>query len=268
GFVKSIDCPTDTREHCVPCENGKEYMDHVNDLDKCKRCNSCDSIFGLEVSKNCSPVQNTECTCAKNYFCDSPESCSQCELCTTCESGLIEKECTPTTDTVCRTEGTILNPSSSSICCIFRGCCNCIALHNEVDLSSHVPGIVDEMTLREVKMFVRHHQVPEPVIDQTVQDYYNNTSELKIKLFQVWYQRHGIKGAYSTLIGSLRELKMCAIADKIEEKLKAAVSSCREGGQSHSDDTEQSKTYIQESRNSCNDSSDSRKIFSGSLEET
>lgn len=124
------------------------------------------------------------------------------------------------------------------------------------------------MTLQEVKTFVRNHKVPEPVIDQTVRDYFNDTSEQKIKLFQVWYQRHGIKGAYGTLMCSLRELKMCAVADKIEEKLKAAVSSCQEGGQSYSDDTEQSKTCPQESRNSYNDSAELSKTCSGSLEET
>lgn len=138
----------------------------------------------------------------------------------------------------------------------------------DVDLSSHVAGIVEEMTLQEVKTFVRNHKVPEPVIDQTVRDYFSDTSEQKIKLFQVWYQRHGIKGAYGTLINSLRDFKMCTAADKIEEKLKAAVSSCQEGGQSYNDDTEQSKTCTQECRNSYNGTAELSKTYSGSLEET
>ncbi|KAK2523508.1 hypothetical protein Q9233_009848 [Columba guinea] len=49
GFVKNVVCPTDTSEHCVPCTHGKDYMDHVNDLDKCLRCSSCDSIFGTSI---------------------------------------------------------------------------------------------------------------------------------------------------------------------------------------------------------------------------
>ncbi|XP_069719674.1 tumor necrosis factor receptor superfamily member 6 isoform X2 [Phaenicophaeus curvirostris] len=304
GFVKNTDCPTDTREHCVPCVNGKEYTDHVNALDKCLRCSSCDSVFRLEVAKNCTPVQNTECTCAKNYFCNPPVPCRHCDPCTTCESGLIEKECTSTSDTVCRTKETgfaswaialilfaiVLVALAAAAGGLFwykrkqKGSTskenevvtskregsyeNKPLIDTDVDLSSHVAGIVDVMTLQEVKTFVRHHKVTEPVIDQTVRDYPNDTSEQKIKLFQVWYQRHGIKGAYVTLISSLRELKMCATADKIDKKMKAAISSCQEGGQSYSDDTEQSKTYTQESRNSCNDNADLSKTCSGSLEET
>lgn len=138
----------------------------------------------------------------------------------------------------------------------------------DVDLSSHIAGIVEEMTLQDVKTFVRNHKVPEPVIDQTVRDYFSDTSEQKIKLFQVWYQRHGIKGAYGALISSLREFKMCTAADKIEEKMKAAVSSCQEGGQSYHDDTEQNKICTREGRSSYSDSAEQSKTYSGSLEET
>ncbi|XP_063195659.1 tumor necrosis factor receptor superfamily member 6 [Chroicocephalus ridibundus] len=302
GFVKNIKCPTDISKHCVPCQNGKEYIDHVNALDECFRCSSCDGTFNLEVATNCTPGQNTECTCVKNHFCNSAVPCDQCQECTICESGVIEKQCTSTSDTVCgikaktgfpwwattliimlpllggavalihyvrRQKGftikgnldeVVPKPDSSGE--------NVPLIYADVDLSSHVAGIVEEMTLTEVKTFVRKHQVPEPVIDQTIRDNLNDTSEQKIKLFQAWYQRHGIKGAYGTLISSLRELKMCAAADKIEEKLRAAVLSCQEGGQSYSDETEQSKTCTQESRNSYNDSAELSKTFSGSLEET
>ncbi|XP_009698109.1 PREDICTED: tumor necrosis factor receptor superfamily member 6 [Cariama cristata] len=301
GFVKKIDCPTDTSKHCAPCENGKEYIHHVNDADKCLRCSSCDSIFGLEVAKNCTPAQNTECTCAKNHFCNSTVPCSHCNPCTTCESGVIERQCTSTSDTVCGMKETAMPSWATALIIVLvlllpagaifwykrkqKGLTgkenlgevvpkteasyeNVPLIYTDVDLSSHVAGIVEEMTLQEVKTFVRNHKVPEPVIDQTVRDYFSDTSEQKIKLFQVWYQRHGIKGAYGTLINSLREFKMCTAADKIEEKLKAAVSSCQEGGQSDNDDTEQSKTCTQEGRNSYNDSAELSNTYSGSLEET
>ncbi|XP_075361001.1 tumor necrosis factor receptor superfamily member 6 isoform X1 [Mycteria americana] len=323
GFVKNTSCPKNTAEHCVPCEKGKEYVEHANDLDKCLRCGSCDSIFGLEVAKSCSPVRNTECTCAKNHFCNSSLPCRHCDQCTICESGLIEKQCTSTSDTVCRMKEhvAVLHFLTSLSCNVskvptepglpwwatallivssllaasgaiflYKRKQKCLTskenlgevvpkpetsyenvplIHTgkDVDLSSHVAGIVEEMTLQEVKTFVRNHKVPEPVIDQTVRDYFSDTSEQKIKLFQVWYQRHGIKGAYGTLISSLREFKMCTAADKIEEKLKAALSSYQEEGQSYNDDTEQSKTCTQEGRNSYNDSAELSKTSSGSLEE-
>ncbi|XP_009081535.1 PREDICTED: tumor necrosis factor receptor superfamily member 6-like [Acanthisitta chloris] len=139
---------------------------------------------------------------------------------------------------------------------------------SDVDLSSYVAAIVEEMTFQELRMFVRRHGVPEPVIDQTVRDCPNDTSEQKIKLFREWYQRHGIKAAYGTLLRSLRELGMCALADRIEEKLKAAVYSCQERAQSCTSDTEQSKTCTQEGRNFYNDSAELNKTYSGSLEET
>ncbi|XP_010165866.1 tumor necrosis factor receptor superfamily member 6-like [Antrostomus carolinensis] len=301
GFVKNTTCPTNINEDCVPCKSGKEYIDHANDLDECLRCSSCDSVFGLEVAKNCTPVQNTECTCAENHFCNSSVPCRHCDPCTICESGIIEKQCTSTSDTVCGMKETgvpswaialiivlVLLSTGAILWYTIRNqkCLtskenlgdvvpkteasyeNVPLIHTDVDLSSHVAAIVEEMTLPEVRTFVRNHKVPEPVIDQIVRDYFSDTSEQKIKLFQVWYQRHGIRGAYGTLISSLREFKMCAAADKIEEKLKAAVSSCQEGGQPYSDDTEQSKTCTQERRNSYNDSAELSKTCSGSLEET
>ncbi|KFQ13382.1 Tumor necrosis factor receptor superfamily member 6, partial [Leptosomus discolor] len=297
GFVKNVECPTNLAKHCVPCKNGKEYIDHANELDKCLRCSSCDSVFGLEVAKNCTPAQNTKCSCTKNHFCNSSVPCSHCYRCTICEHGIIEKQCTSTSDTVCGMKDVKCHEMCLSSytrlafykTCLYSFLC-CFSFQEniplintvrykcqehqfpfmllDVDLSSHIAGIVEEMTLQEVKTFVRNHKVPEPVIDQIVRDYCSDTSEQKIKLFQVWYQRHGIKGAYGTLISSLREFKMCAASDKIEEKMKAAVSSHQEGGQSYNYDTELSKTCTEEGRNSYNDSAMLSKTDSGSLEET
>ncbi|XP_066047344.1 tumor necrosis factor receptor superfamily member 6 [Chamaea fasciata] len=299
GFVKNVSCPTDIIKHCVPCEKGKEFMNHPNDLEKCRRCKSCDSEFGLEVVKNCTPEEDTQCACAKNYYC-SPAGCDNCIQCTTCESGVIEKQCTSASDTVCgmkepatlwwvigsvvlvallaipgtlywrkkKQKGLTINERPSDRVYKPKPCENVPLIDTDADLSSHIPGIVAEMELREVKKFVRHHHISEPAIDQSIQDCLGDTSEQKIRLFQAWYQSHGMKGAYGTLISSLRELKMCAIADKIEKKLKAAVSSSQEGEQSNNPDTEQSKSCSQEGRNSCNDSAELSKAYIGSLEET
>ncbi|NXU49036.1 TNR6 factor, partial [Turnix velox] len=281
GFVKNITCPTDIGKHCVPCQNGKEYMDHINDLDKCFRCSSCDIIFGLEVAKNCTPGQNTECTCAKNHFCNSTLPCRHCYQCTICGTAEIHKllgfitvkdvTCSGTfPNTFLSKSGTLGTTGDREVQCkLQRELKHQFSfLLLDIDLSSHIAGIVEEMNLKDVLMFVRHHKVTEPVIDETIRDYANETSEQKIKLFRVWYQRHGIKGAYGTLISSLRELKMCTVADKIEEKIKAAVPSCQEGGQSYNDDMEQSKTCTQERKNSYNGSTGQNKMFCGSLEET
>ncbi|KFQ45497.1 Tumor necrosis factor receptor superfamily member 6, partial [Nestor notabilis] len=251
GFVKNITCPTDISKHCVPCENGKEYIDHLNDLAKCLRCSSCDSIFGLEVAKNCTPAQNTQCTCAKNYFCNSSVPCRHCDPCTICESGVIEKQCTSTSDTVCGVKEEIYTlswilkmlflfqttenrrlliarasmikyPNQTFLICMCQEHSFPFMLL-DVDLSSHVVDIVEELTLEDTLKFVRYHKVSETKIDEIYHDN-NDTSERKIHLFRAWLQRHGMNGAYETLIRSLRKLDMRAVADKIERKLQEAVS--------------------------------------------
>ncbi|NWX61820.1 TNR6 factor, partial [Promerops cafer] len=266
GFVKNVSCPTDIIKHCVPCEKGKEFINHPNDLDKCWRCRLCDSKFGLEVVKNCTPEENTQCACAKNYFC-SPVGCDRANPQQSYTTGKNTSSKTVTTEDL-----SCFRPSPNAIL-RKTGTYKCLVHSSpfmllDADLSCHIPGIVAEMTLAEVKKFVRHNHVSEPAIDQSIQDCPGDTSEQKIQLFRVWYQSHGMKGACGTLINSLRELKMCAVADKIEEKLKAAISSSQEGGQSCNPDTEQSKTCTQEGRNSYNGSAELSKAYTASLEET
>ncbi|XP_063019621.1 tumor necrosis factor receptor superfamily member 6 [Melospiza melodia melodia] len=294
GFVKNVSCPTDVTKHCAPCQKGKEFMDHLNDLDECFRCKWCDSHFGLEVVKNCTPEEDTQCACAKNHFC-GPTGCDTCTPCTICESGVIEEQCTAVSDTVCGTKaklGLIIAGVLLLLLSIIAGAIGAIVWYKrrkkkdpndpgngvykekhvdipliveDVDLNKYIPGIVAEMTLKEVKTFVRHRGVSEPAIDQSMHDFPGDSSEQKIRLLQVWYQSHGMKGAYETLIRSLRELKMCAVADKIEKKLKAAISSSQEGGQSCNPDTEQS---TQEGGNSYSESAELSKTSTASLEET
>ncbi|NWY00349.1 TNR6 factor, partial [Nothoprocta ornata] len=293
GFVKNIVCPTNVREHCVQCTPGQEYVDHANDLDECLRCASCDRIFGLQIAKKCIPTQNTECTCAENYFCNSSGSCTHCDPCSTCGSNLIEKHCTPTSDTICKIKGystaflgviLLLLECTEGICFVLDFqidlCCivsdmkkrkhhfSFLLTLPDIDLSTHIPDIVGEMTLQEVKTFVRNHEVPEPVIDEILRDNANSTSEQKIKLFQDWHQRHGIKGAYETLMRSLRKLKMCSAADKIEKKLKAAIASSQEVGQSYNDNRKQSTTCTEEGGNSHLHNAEQGKTYSDHLEET
>lgn len=93
----------------------------------------------------------------------------------------------------------------------------------DVDLSNYVVDIVEEMTFDEALKFIRYHKVSRTKIDEIVHDN-NDTSERKIQFFRAWLQKHGMNGAYETLIRSLRKLEMRAVADKIEKKLQAAVS--------------------------------------------
>uniref|UniRef100_A0A8U7M4A8 Uncharacterized protein n=1 Tax=Corvus moneduloides TaxID=1196302 RepID=A0A8U7M4A8_CORMO len=107
-FVKNVTCPTDSTKHCVPCEKGKEFVDHPNDLEKCLRCKSCDSKFGMSTEINCTPVENTKCACVKNHFCNVHAFITTYEI---VNIGVIEKQCTSTSDTLCGTKGTIIKHS-------------------------------------------------------------------------------------------------------------------------------------------------------------
>ncbi|NXL92412.1 TNR6 factor, partial [Alectura lathami] len=260
GYVKKIDCPTNTNEHCVPCKPGEEFIDYINDLNKCRRCSLCDSIHGWEVAKNCTPTQNTECTCAKNYFCSTSLPCTHCEPCTSSQAVIITKDLS-----CARTIPSTVSSKTGRYQCQDH---SFLFMLLDIDLSSHVHSIVGEMTVKDIKKFVRHHKLPEPVIDQIVHDNHNDTYEQKIKLFQAWYQTHGMRGAYGTLISSLRDLKMCAVADKIEENLMAAISSHQERGQSYNEDIQQSRTCNQEGGKSYHDNAKQSKTYSGNLEET
>ncbi|KAJ7409783.1 tumor necrosis factor receptor superfamily member 6 isoform X3 [Pitangus sulphuratus] len=135
GFVKNITCPTDTSKHCAQCESGKEYIDHLNDLTECRRCSSCDSVFGKRKQKGLTTKDNL----SEVVFKVEPS----------CES-------VPLIDT-------------------------------DADLSSHIAGIVEEMTFQQVLTFIRHHHVPEPAIDQAIRDCPGDTSEQKIRLFRTCY---------------------------------------------------------------------------------
>uniref|UniRef100_A0A8C3TJN5 Tumor necrosis factor receptor superfamily member 6 n=1 Tax=Chelydra serpentina TaxID=8475 RepID=A0A8C3TJN5_CHESE len=227
--------------NCQPCTEGT-FMDHYNSLHECRRCKPCDSELDLEVAEKCTITQDTKCRCKQHYFCNSPDSCHHCDPCSKCENVGIEKECTPTTNTICKSESELLNLGISigrvswiqqnQLCSVGQIVCvrpKVEAAWN-VDLSTHIPAIVEVMTLPQVKAFVRKQEIPEPAIEQTLQDHLNDSTEQKIKLFHIWYQQHGMKGAYENLIISLRELKMCAVADKIEKKLNVVTSSNQENG--------------------------------------
>ncbi|XP_067408911.1 tumor necrosis factor receptor superfamily member 6 isoform X2 [Emydura macquarii macquarii] len=279
GSFKQADCTKVNNTTCVQCEEGSTFMDYPNYYLGCRRCGTCDTKLGLEVAEQCTITQNTKCKCAQDHFCNSSVPCRHCDPCDKCENGEIEKACTLTTNTICKTKGNfwwiylvvgiiIAIPSLS----VIAVCCYKKRWHNfdlnkqkldqdvhkpytsvemeplmytvpDVDLSTHVPAIVEEMTLPQVKSFVRKYEIPEPAIEQILQDHSNDSAEQKIKLFHVWYQMHGMKGAYGNLMSSLRELKMRAVADKIEKKMNAVTSSTQENGKSNVKTAEQSSAH-------------------------
>ncbi|XP_006272311.4 tumor necrosis factor receptor superfamily member 6 [Alligator mississippiensis] len=268
GTFKKHDCTTGNNTTCSPCNNGLTFMDEYNYVEKCRRCQPCDSGHGLEVENNCTTTHNTKCRCKSGYFCVSEQCTKHCEPCDKCENGIVDVHCTPTSNTVCKgnfwwmlSALILLLPLAGILyyCLQHRKnyknlnvnqqySNNVIGeenplLYTDIDLSPHISSIAEGMTLPQVKTFVRRHQITEPTIERVIQDNQNDTAEQKIKLLLNWYEAHGMKGAHRTLISSLRELKMCAVADSIEEKLKAAVSSSQENNKSNNGTTEQSSVH-------------------------
>lgn len=83
------------------------------------------------------------------------------------------------------------------------------------------------MTISEVRDFVRKNGLKEAKIDEIKNDNLQNTAEQKVQLLRNWYQVHGKKDAYATLITGLRKIKLCTHADKIQDIIENDITSKR-----------------------------------------
>nr|XP_054098179.1 tumor necrosis factor receptor superfamily member 6 isoform X2 [Callithrix jacchus] len=240
GEKKARECTVDGDEpDCVPCQEGREYTDKSHFSSKCRRCRLCDEGHGLEVEINCTRTQNTKCRCKPNFFCNSAV-CEHCDPCTTCEHGII-KECTLTSNAKCQEEG--FRSDLLWLCLLFlilpvvwgviryikhrranQGHRESTTLNSEtvpinlpdVDLSKYITVIAEHMTISQVRDFVRKNGVNEAKIDEIKNDNIKDTAEQKVQLLRNWYQLHGKKDAYDTLIKGLKKANLTALAEKIQ----------------------------------------------------
>ncbi|KAM5236471.1 LOW QUALITY PROTEIN: tumor necrosis factor receptor superfamily member 6 [Ctenodactylus gundi] len=242
GTWKKADCKTDNGEpHCVSCREGEEYTDKAHYSPKCRKCKFCDGGHGLEVETNCTQTRNTKCKCKSNFYC-STSVCEHCNPCTTCEHGIIE-ECTLTSNTKCKKESNIPPPPIPTIKYEFQislvvvvqppstdsNSCGEMSFHtilyfSDVDLSKYIISIAEQMTLNQVKEFVRKNGMAEAKIDDIKNDHPQDTAEQKIQLLRNWYLALGKKDAYRTLMKSLREASLCGVAEKIHNIIQTDMS--------------------------------------------
>ncbi|XP_042199691.1 tumor necrosis factor receptor superfamily member 14-like [Callorhinchus milii] len=68
GSRVSKHCTAETNTGCRACTHG-EYIDHPSGLEKCLKCESCDSGMGLLDAQQCTYFQNSICHCKEGYFC-------------------------------------------------------------------------------------------------------------------------------------------------------------------------------------------------------
>lgn len=95
---------------------------------------------------------------------------------------------------------------------------------SDIDLRKYILNIAEEMSLDQVKTFVRKNGMSEVMIDEIKNDNLQHTAEQKIQLLQWWYQTHGRKDAYHTLIKGLRRMKCYALADRIKAIIQADIA--------------------------------------------
>ncbi|XP_040831682.1 tumor necrosis factor receptor superfamily member 6 isoform X2 [Ochotona curzoniae] len=252
GTWKYADCTTNWgKPICKPCEEGKEYTDEDHYSSECRRCNLCDEEHGLEVETNCTTKQNTKCRCKPNFFCDALQ-CEHCNPCTRCEHGVIE-ECTRTSNTKCK----VLQSTDSKYYPLLLLLLPVLAVllylawrkwkkqgkekchqgesatlksetvpmnFSDIDIGKYITTFAEEMKINEVKEFVRKNGINEAKIDEIKNDNLQDTAEQKVQLLRNWYQLHGKKDAYNTLIQGLRKANLCALTDKFQDIVQKDIA--------------------------------------------
>lgn len=94
----------------------------------------------------------------------------------------------------------------------------------DIDLSKYITNIAEQMTITEVREFVRKNGINEAKIDEIKNDNLQDTAEQKVQLLRNWYQLHGKKDAYDTLIKSLKRANLQVLAEKIQDIVQKDIS--------------------------------------------
>ncbi|XP_004409761.1 PREDICTED: tumor necrosis factor receptor superfamily member 6 [Odobenus rosmarus divergens] len=95
----------------------------------------------------------------------------------------------------------------------------------DIDLSKYITSIVEQMTITQVREFVRKNGINEAKIDEIKNDNLQDTAEQKVQLLRNWYQLHGRRDAYCNLIRGLRKANLCALAERIQEMIQRDITS-------------------------------------------
>ncbi|KAK1333643.1 hypothetical protein QTO34_006028 [Cnephaeus nilssonii] len=253
GERKKDDCKADgDKLVCEPCPEGKEYTDKEHYSPKCRRCGICDGEHGLEVEKNCTKTQNAKCRCKPNYFCNTPP-CEHCDPCRTIHiSFTLGVAPAPGSDSCTNILAVTvvfpprLRPESDRnffhLLVVKRWRQNNNRSYEptppdteippviapDVDLTDYISTIAELMTISEVRDFVRKNGLKEAKIDEIKNDNLQNTAEQKVQLLRNWYQVHGKKDAFATLITGLRKIQLCTHADKILDIVQKDIASKHE----------------------------------------
>lgn len=110
---------------------------------------------------------------------------------------------------------------------------------SDIDLSKYITTIAEQMKITQVREFVRKNGINEAKIDEIRNDNPQDTAEQKVQLLRNWYQLHGKKDAYCTLIQSLRKAKLCVLAEKIQDMIQKDMDNEHENADSRNENESQ-----------------------------
>ncbi|XP_062989350.1 tumor necrosis factor receptor superfamily member 6 [Elgaria multicarinata webbii] len=94
-------------------------------------------------------------------------------------------------------------------------------LYPDIDLSPFIPDIAQEMNVRDIRSLVRKLDVSSNCIEEITYNNPQDAAEQKIKLLGAWYQNHGRRGAYRTLMTTMRSSGFRATAEKLQGIIEA-----------------------------------------------
>uniref|UniRef100_A0A8C4X493 Tumor necrosis factor receptor superfamily member 6 n=1 Tax=Erpetoichthys calabaricus TaxID=27687 RepID=A0A8C4X493_ERPCA len=207
-----------TRDRICRCKKGWYCVNSV-----CNHCEKCEECKDFGIEQSCSKYNNTVCkkSQGKNYF-DSDQGTPWWKpvvavlaigmvllllLLILRKKGMLHFPCKERRE----------NPRSSNHEEVVK-------LHDNVDedldLGPHLYSIAEQIALINTKRFVMKEGLTKADIDRAVENHPQNALEQSYELWHTWLQKHGICGAYPTLIRNLRELKLNADADALIRIIK------------------------------------------------
>lgn len=109
----------------------------------------------------------------------------------------------------------------------------------DINLNDYIITIAEKMTINQVKEFVRKNGINEAKIDEIKHNNPSDTAEQKVQLFRNWYQLHGKKDAYSSLIKGLQKANLHALVEEIQGTIQKDKADKHENANSNEENESQ-----------------------------
>ncbi|XP_066537756.1 tumor necrosis factor receptor superfamily member 6 [Hoplias malabaricus] len=242
GYHVSQHCDqTGRKSTCELCKEGEYYKNRPNGEEKCDICRHCSDQANMEPKEQCTVTTNAICGCTKGYYCDKGHECEACHACSTCHDMEVEVPCNATSNTVCKVKkdhaGLAGGIAAAVLLITVFGIVALIIFYcrkkkppppsveevpfiedMNVDLKELLPKISSELGLIDIKKMVRRTQMLSVNEMEVIE--YNFRLDAEEQAFQIlktWYQKHGLSGAYKTLIKNLNDSDLRLAASQVKQ---------------------------------------------------